>query len=199
MDAEIKKRIFEPFFTTKEKGKGTGMGLAAVYGVVKGHKGAITFYSEKGHGTTFKLLFPALDECAVLESFEAKSLPGANLNLRILFVDDEENIREMACEMLGSFGHQVVAAENGSKALEIYRSSWQSIDLVILDMIMPEMGGKETYIAMRAVNPRVKALLSSGYSLNGEAQQIIEEGVRGFVQKPFLSAQMQKAIQEAVL
>ena len=116
-------------------------------------------------------------------------MPGAK-KLNILFVDDEKIIREMAKEMFEYLGHMVVECENGRKAVDYYRTSWKSVDVVILDMIMPEMGGKEAFVAMRGINPRIKAVLSSGYSVDGEAQQIMNEGMVGFLQKPFRAEAM---------
>ncbi len=187
MNAEAKKHLFEPFFTTKEKGKGTGMGLPAVYGIVKSHKGAINVYSEPGRGTTVKIYLPASGAAGEPEDSKDHSPPvrASAKKLNILFVDDEKIIREMVKEMLEFLGHTVAECENGRKAVEYYRTSWESVDVVILDMIMPEMGGKEAFIAMRGINPRIKAVLSSGYSIDGEAQQILSEGVLGFIQKPF--------------
>ncbi|MDD5673121.1 MAG: response regulator [Chitinivibrionales bacterium] len=197
MDAETKKHVFEPFFTTKEMGKGTGMGLAAVYGIVKSHKGAIDVYSEPGHGTTFRLYFPVLNTVAKEQSPVAP--PSAvGKSLHVLFIDDEESVREMAAEMLRSFGHRVTVRENGKEGLVFYRKSWQSIDCVILDMIMPEMNGKDAFLAMREINPRIRAILSSGYSINGEAQEILDAGVLGFVQKPFRFDQIKSKIEEAM-
>jgi CheY-like chemotaxis protein len=187
MNAEAKKHLFEPFFTTKEKGKGTGMGLPAVYGIVKSHKGAINVYSEPGRGTTVKIYLPASGAAGEPEDSKdhSPSVRASAKRLNILFVDDEKIIREMVKEMLEFLGHTVAECENGRKAVEYYRTSWESVDVVILDMIMPEMGGKEAFIAMRGINPRIKAVLSSGYSIDGEAQQILSEGVLGFIQKPF--------------
>jgi PAS domain S-box-containing protein len=201
MDAEIQKHLFEPFFTTKEKGKGTGMGLPAVYGIVKLHKGAINVYSEPGRGTTFKIYLPAIgvtDGRANQQNPETGSVYKSPQGLNILFVDDEKLVREMAGEMLRILGHTVTECENGKKAVEYYRNSWKSVDLVILDMIMPEMGGKETFIAMREINPAVKAILSSGYSINGEAEKILTEGVRGFIQKPFSTNALTEMISEVM-
>ncbi|HUI93945.1 MAG TPA: response regulator [Chitinivibrionales bacterium] len=198
MDADTQKHIFEPFFTTKEIGKGTGMGLAAVYGIVKSHRGWINVYSEPGYGTACKLYFPAFDVEAAGEKEKKTSVGTAGQKLRILFIDDEKMIGEMAHDMLASLGHEVSVFNSAKKAVEHYKKSWQSIDLVIMDMIMPEMGGMETFVALQAINPSIRSLLSSGYSLAGEAQKIINKGVRGFVQKPFMFDQLQKAIEDAM-
>jgi PAS domain S-box-containing protein len=201
MDAEIQKHLFEPFFTTKEKGKGTGMGLPAVYGIVKLHKGAINVYSEPGRGTTVKIYLPAIgvtEDRADKQGTETASVYTSPQGLNILFVDDERLLREMAGEMLRFLGHTVIECENGKKAVEYYRHSWKSVDLVILDMIMPEMGGKETFIAMREINPAIRAILSSGYSIDGEAEKIMGEGVRGFIQKPFSTNALTEMMSEVM-
>ncbi|MBN2713557.1 MAG: PAS domain-containing protein [Planctomycetes bacterium] len=183
------KRIFEPFFTTKEVGKGTGMGLAAVYGTVKRHGGAINVYSEVGHGTTFRLYFPAQDQTTIQAEPKANTISVSG-EATVLVVEDEELLRDMAAEMLSSFGYTVSVADNGESALHYYRDRWHEIDLVILDMIMPKMNGSETYRAMKKINPGVKVLLASGYSINGTAKELLDEGVQGFIQKPFHAAEL---------
>jgi two-component system cell cycle sensor histidine kinase/response regulator CckA len=198
MDAETRSHLFEPFFTTKEKGKGTGMGLPAVYGIVKNHKGAIHVYSEPGRGTTIKIYLPAAGIEARDDQAEVPKMPAMNSKLNILFVDDEQMMREMAKEMLQGFGHTVLLCDNGQAAVDRYKESWKSIDLVILDIIMPVMGGRAAFTALRRINPKVKVILSSGYSMNDEAQQIIDEGALEFVQKPFNSSQIAEAIYHAM-
>jgi PAS domain S-box-containing protein len=183
MDEETRKRIFEPFFTTKEEGKGTGLGLAMVYGVVKNHGGFVHVYSEPGHGTTFRIHVPASGKPERREIAASESLCGGNE--LILVVDDEEQIRLLSKEMLESFGYQTLLAGNGEEAIEIYGERKDEIGLVILDMVMPKMGGHETYLKMRAINPDAKVLLSTGYSQKGKAQDILDSGVMGFIQKPY--------------
>ncbi len=185
MDEETQKRIFEPFFTTKEQGKGTGMGLAAVYGTVKSHKGAIQVQSNPEEGSVFSIYLPLVREKR-LDS-ETKTIPieSSLQDAHILFVDDEETVCEAISQILTLSGFKLTTKKNGKEALEFYKLNWPNIDLVILDMVMPEMGGKETFIAMREINPDVLAFLSSGYSINGEAQSILDEGVKGFLQKPY--------------
>lgn len=187
--------IFEPFFTTKEVGKGTGMGLASVYGTISQHGGSIHVYSEVGHGTTFRIYLP-------LESnptFQAKrktdviAAPGSGT---ILVVDDEELMRELGVDMLTSLGYTIKTADNGAAAIELYRKHWRQIDIVILDMIMPKMDGTEAYRAIKTINPDVKVLLASGYSINGEAQSLLAEGVQGFIQKPFDCAELSAKVSE---
>ena len=185
MSDEVKRHLYEPFFTTKPVGKGTGMGLASVFGTIKNHKGFIDVYSELGHGTTFKLYLPLADQPVTAEASSA-ALPKITSALRILLVEDEEILREMFVDMLKRGGHEIFEQENGRKALAFYSKNWKKIDLVILDMIMPEMDGSDAFRAMKKINPNIKALLSTGFSLNTEVQAILDEGVLGFIQKPFM-------------
>lgn len=183
MDKETLNRIFEPFFTTKERGRGTGLGLAMVYGVIKGHRGIINVYSEKGHGTSFSVYLPASRNREILEEQSAAQIEMGNGTL--LLVDDEEMILDVGSSLLDSLGYETIRAQGGVKAVEIYSRMHDRIDLVILDMIMPDMGGKETFDRLRKINPKAKVLLASGYSLNGQAREILERGCDGFIQKPF--------------
>ncbi len=183
MDKETLQRVFEPFFTTKDKGKGTGLGLAMVYGVVKNHGGSVQAYSEPGEGSTFKVYLPidGRPEANDASRYE----PPQSGNELILLVDDEDYILELAREMLETRGYRVLVAGDGQQAVEIYKKHNGGIDLVILDMIMPKMGGLETFLHMKKLDPRVKAILSTGYSQNGKAQEILDHGARGFLQKPY--------------
>ena len=183
MTKETVERIFEPFFTTKEKGKGTGLGLSMVYGVVKNHGGYVHVYSEPGEGSVFKVYLPANGKAEIKELPRNES--PANGTELVLVVDDEEPIRFLAKDTLESFGYSVLLAENGEQAVEIYKTRRNEIDLVVLDMIMPKMGGRETFLKLKAMNPDIKALLSSGYSQNEKAEEILNSGVSGFVQKPY--------------
>jgi len=184
MDKETLEHIFEPFFTTKGLAKGTGLGLASSYGIVKAHGGYIDVESEPGRGTTFSIYLPATQE----KSKPEKKDPAPEISVgsgTILFVDDEETILDLAIQMLSALGYNVLPAGSGEEALRLYKSYQDKIDLVILDMIMPQMGGGETFDRMRQINPHVKVLLSSGYSLDGQAQEILNRGCDGFIQKPF--------------
>ena len=185
MTDEVKRHLFEPFFTTKPIGKGTGMGLASVFGTVKNHNGVIDVYSELNQGTTFKLYLPLANQTTAAEMSTARPSKKCR-SLRALLVEDEEILREMFAAMLSSGGHVVVESENGRRALELYRQNWKTIDVVILDIIMPEMDGLDAFRAMKLINPKIKALLSSGFSLNKEVQTALDEGVLGFIQKPFM-------------
>ncbi|MDQ5985245.1 MAG: Sensor histidine kinase RcsC [Syntrophus sp. SKADARSKE-3] len=197
MDEKTRERIFDPFFTTKEMGRGAGLGLASVYGVVKGHKGIINVYSEKGHGTTFSICLPTSrkEEGGLGLGFEKKP---ANAPVTILIVDDEEIITDVTGELLRGLGYRVFIANSGKQAFDIYRDHGPDIDLVILDMIMPDMGGGEAFDRMKKINPAVKVILSSGYSMNELAKDIIESGARAFLQKPFLMDELSRSISEVL-
>jgi two-component system, cell cycle sensor histidine kinase and response regulator CckA len=183
MDEQTKQRLFDPFFTTKGMGRGTGLGLSSAYGIVKNHDGMITVYSEKGHGSTFNLYLPASDKAV----WEEKEPPGELTNGEgtILLVDDEELILEVGRPLLERLGYEVLVARSGKEAIAMYQENRDMIRLVIMDMVMPQMGGGETFDQLKAINPQVKVLLSSGYSINGQAQEILGRGCKGFIQKPF--------------
>ncbi len=177
----ILPRVFDPFFTTKERGRGTGLGLAASYGIIHNHGGAIEASSEVGRGSTFTIYLPASDETIVEERpVERHPAKGAG---SILLVDDEPMIIEVGRMMLARLGYSVTTAVDGSDAIEAYRTS--NTDIVILDMIMPDMGGGEVFDRLKAIDPEVKVILSSGYSLSGQTQEVFDRGCIGFIQKPF--------------
>ena len=184
-DDETKKRIFEPFFTTKEMGRGTGLGLASVYGIIKGHGGYINVHSQKDQGTTFAIYLPASAKEVRHEKAEPVVETVAKGTGTILLIDDEEMIIKVGEELLQELGYSVIAARSGEEAVKLYNKNRDKIDLVVMDMIMPGMGGGETFDRLKAVNPDVKVLLSSGYSINGQASKILERGCDGFIQKPF--------------
>lgn len=193
---ELLPRIFEPFFTTKERGKGTGLGLASVYGTVQNHRGAISVQTEPGRGSRFTLLLPLLESPAAGATPDASTL-RVPAERRVLVVEDEPLVGEMLVGMLQRFGYRADLAMDGVRALEIYREEWSRIDLVILDLVMPKMSGRDTFHAMKAVNPQVRVLLSSGYSVDGEAQQILNQGAFGFLQKPYQSKNLMAALADA--
>lgn len=183
MDEETQQRIFDPFFTTKKMGRGTGLGLASVYGIVKNHDGLINVYSKVDKGTTFTIYLPASDqEVAEETELSAKLIPGAGT---VLLVDDEQMMIDVAEKMIQHLGFTVLVALSGEEAINIYKENKDKIDVVLLDMLMPGMDGGEVYDRLKEINPGVRALLSSGYSLNGEAQNILSRGCDGFVQKPY--------------
>jgi CheY-like chemotaxis protein len=196
MDARTKERIFEPFFTTKSMGRGTGLGLAMAYGIMKGHGGMIHVYSEPTHGTTFSLYLPASDRDAVTDKQEAvQILKGTET---ILLVDDERTVLEVSSEIISSMGYKVFAAGSGQDALAIYLDNIESIQLVILDLIMPGMSGSETFDRLKQMNSEIKVLLSSGYGMNQNVQHIMDRGCRGFIQKPFNIGELSKKLREVL-
>ncbi len=192
IEAEIRDRIFEPFFTTKYRGRGTGMGLASVYGIVKGHGGHIQVSSEPGKGACFTVSLPAMNDRGEDPSVPA---PAASKIRTILLVDDEDFVREIGRDLLEHLGFSVVEAQNGEQAVALLAESGDMIDLVILDLIMPEMSGTETFDRLKRIDPAVRVLLSSGYSLEGEAQALLDRGCDGFIQKPFTIAQLKEKIE----
>jgi len=196
IDQDIIERIFEPFFTTKDVGKGTGLGLASAYGIIKNHNGIIRVYSEKNHGTTFNIYLPASDFEKVQDiEISTEMVKG---NEAILLVDDEKSTIQVEKLMLRQLGYQVVPALSGKEAIELYKEKMVDLDLVALDMIMPEMNGKDTYDALKKINPEVKVLLVSGYSLNKQIEELMEKGCNGFIQKPFDIKQLSHKLREVL-
>jgi len=187
MEKDVQQRIFDPFFSTKEPGKGTGMGLAAVYGTMKNHKGGLSVDSIPGNGTTFKLFFPLEandDERIVKDMVDGSSQEEKTMG-NILLIDDEEIIHSVVKSALADSGLNLSAYLNPLEAVEYFKSNSDKVDLVLLDMIMPEMGGLEVFKELKKINPSVQVLVVSGYSLNDDAQTILDEGGMGFLQKPF--------------
>lgn len=198
IDETIQHRIFDPFFTTKEMGRGTGLGLASAYGIIKSHGGIINVYSREGEGTTFNIFLPASERKIVKEKMLQKEiLKGTET---VLFVDDEEMIIDVGRAVLEKLGYEVLTAKSGKEAIEIYKINPKKIDMVILDMVMPETGGGDTYEKLRDINPDIKVLLSSGYSIDGQAGEILSRGCDGFIQKPFdikiLSLEIRKILDQ---
>jgi CheY-like chemotaxis protein len=183
MSKEVQARIFEPFFTTKDTGKGTGLGLASVYGIIKGHGGYIDVESAPNKGATFSIYLPSSDK--QMETIKKQSKQVENGSGTILLVDDEVLVLEVGAKLLQKLGYTVVEANNGKTAIELFKERRESIDLVILDMIMPEIGGGEVYDQIKGINSDVKVLLSSGYSIDGQAAEILQRGCDDFIQKPF--------------
>jgi CheY-like chemotaxis protein len=197
IDNSIRDRIFDPFFTTKERGRGTGLGLASAYGIIKNHGGFIKVYSEVGKGAAFNIFLPASVELKAVskDEPEARVLRGSET---LLLVDDEDIILDVGTLMLEELGYTVLRAPNGYKALEVYAQNKDDIRLVILDMIMPDMSGAQVFDALRHMDSQVRILLSTGYSVNGQASEILKKGCNGFIQKPFKLDQLSCKIRDII-
>ena len=194
MDKNTQQRIFEPFYTTKEMGRGTGLGLAAVYGIIKSHGGYINVDSVVGAGTTFTIFLPATPkEFSKTIKTEDRSEKGNGV---ILIVDDEEMVLKIGIKMLKKLGYTVLEANCGKEAIEIFKEKCSEIDLLILDMIMPNMGGGEVFDKIKQIDTDAKVLLSSGYSVDGKANDILNRGCDGFIQKPFSIKELSLKIKE---
>lgn len=206
MDGKTMERIFDPFFTTKEMGRGTGLGLASVYGIIKGHAGYIDVESDKGKGTTFSIYLPAVDLKSTEPGVERKGNEGIQKGRgTVLLVDDEEVVLDVGRDLLKALGYRVLTAKSGKEGIAIMGNARRAegtgqkvIDFVLLDMVMPGMGGSETYDNLKAIDPDVKVILSSGYCINGEATKILEKGCDGFIQKPFRLAELSRTIRTAL-
>ncbi len=196
MDEKDMKRIFDPFFTTKEMGRGTGLGLASAYGIIKGHGGYIDVESEKGHGTTFRIYLPATEK--KVERSLKTAEPIIVGTGTVLLVDDEAMVLDVGVKVLERLGYTVLQAKGGREAVGVYEQNQDKIDMVILDMIMPDIGGGETYDKIKVINPNVKILLSSGYSIDGQAKEILARGCNGFIQKPFTMKELSQNISKVL-
>lgn len=194
MDETTQKRVFEPFFTTRELGRGSGLGLASAYGIIKHHGGAIEVSSEKGRGTTFTIYLGASGKKPVKEKKISTSPQKGSET--ILLVDDQDMILDTCGEVLRTLGYTVIPAKSGNEALEIYTRAKEAVDLVILDMVMPGLSGSATYDKLKETHQQVKVLLASGYSIDGQASQILERGCNGFIQKPFDIQTLSQKIRE---
>ncbi len=195
MPEEIKARIFEPFFTTKAPGEGTGLGLAMAYSIVRDHCGIINCYSEQGKGTTFTVYFPAMEGQSLPEGLEEREEIPQGKEV-ILVVDDEEVVLEIARDMLTFLGYKVFTANSGREALRLYKELKDGIDLVLLDIVMPEMGGERVFEELRGLNPRQKIVLMSGFGINGFSIPLLEQGKILYLQKPFSAKALAKTVRE---
>jgi signal transduction histidine kinase/ActR/RegA family two-component response regulator len=194
MDKETQECIFDPFFTPKKLGHGTGLGLASVYGLIKGHGGYIDVDSDLGRGTTFTVYLPATDEKVEKTIEPAQQIVKGNGT--ILLVDDEDRVIDVGTKLLKKLGYTVFEARSGKEAIEIYKENKDKIALVFLDMVMPDVGGGEAYDRMKEINPNVKVLLSSGYDIDSEAKSILARGCDAFILKPFGMGEVSAKIRE---
>ncbi len=199
MDEGTLARIFEPFFTTKGMGRGTGLGLASVYGTIKNHGGFIHVESEPGQGTVFHIHLPASMSTVKETNVSVSAVPFQGKGEKILLVDDEEMILDVGEQMLEKLGYGVITANRGEAAVEISKREKDGIAMVILDMIMPGMGGGETYDRLKEIKKDAKVLLSSGYSIDGQAREILDRGCSGFIQKPFNLETLSRMVRKVLI
>jgi two-component system cell cycle sensor histidine kinase/response regulator CckA len=192
---ENRQKIFEPFFTTKQQGKGTGLGLSAVYGIVKNHHGAISVYSEPGSGTVFHILLPGSDDNADVFAENETITKGTG---NILLVEDEEFIRITAKSMLEDMGYTVILAENGKAGVDLFKKELKNIDLIILDMVMPVMNGREVFEMMKDMDENVKVIISSGFLKPADVSEIRRIGLSGFIRKPYFKEELSRVVADVL-
>lgn len=207
MDEATRERIFEPFFTTKEVGKGTGLGLSIVYGIIKQHNGYINCYSELGRGAAFKIYIPVFKTAAVSEAKPADTaeIPLLRGTETMLLAEDEESVRKLTKDVLEEFGYKVVEAADGEEAVSIFMENKNIVQLLLLDVIMPKMSGREVYEKIKKIKPDIKLLMTSGYSADfiGKKGMLLvdstlrEEGLN-FLAKPMSLANLLKKVREAL-
>jgi CheY-like chemotaxis protein len=186
-------KIFDPFFTTKKQGSGTGLGLAAAYATIQQHNGAITVSSRLNEGTTFKIILPLSEEPPENNSTNETIYTGHGT---VLLADDEEVMRLVGKGLLEKFGYNVILAENGSKAAEIYKNEKDKIDLVILDMIMPVMSGRDCFFEIKKINPGAKIIIASGFIQSRDLTELQKNGLNAFIHKPFRSHELSRIAAE---
>jgi len=197
MDEETQRQIFEPFFTTKGVGKGTGLGLSTVYGIIRQHGGHIEVRSTKGKGTTFDIYLPRCEQCTPSSS-ESPELLTAPQAVTILVAEDDNDVRELVTRILQDAGHQVFTASNGERAIEVFAAHPDEISLVLLDMVMPGLGGKEALERIREIRPDVPALISSGYSFDAVHNRFVPAAGMHLIRKPYLRNDLLHAIDKAL-
>jgi PAS domain S-box-containing protein len=194
MEEEIISRIFDPFFTTKERGQGTGLGLATTYGILKGHKGMVKVESKPGKGSAFMFFLPAQKAKAERLKKDEEKTAIINGKGTILLVDDEQGVVEVCSEMVETLGYHVKAVSSGKEAIDTITSGKDRIDLVILDLVMPYMSGQQVFEKIRAIDPDIKIIVSSGYSREEEIEKMMQKGCDGYILKPFDMATLSKKL-----
>jgi CheY-like chemotaxis protein len=197
MGKEVQARLFEPFFTTKPLGHGTGMGLASVRGTVQAHGGAIGVTSEEGRGSCFRLYLPLARDSATGTFLTPLEVPRLR-RLHVLLVEDEPLVREQVQRSLLALGHEVESAGGGREALRLFETGARPFDVVLLDVVMADLGGRDTFRALRRLRPEQRVLVTSGFALDGEVQVLLDEGANAFLPKPFLRAQLVRALVAAL-
>ena len=196
MDEETMGKIFDPFFSTKFTGR--GLGLAALLGIVRGHKGAVRVYSELNRGTTFKLLFPASEKAAVPLADQAEERSDWKGSGTVLIIDDEETIRAVTKQMLEMMGFSVLTANDGRAGLVVYQDRMDDIVCVLLDLTMPHMGGEETLRQLRQIRGKISVILSSGYNEQEVMERFSGKQVTGFIQKPYSSSTLKEKLRDVL-
>lgn len=196
MDSQTVEKAFQPFFTTKTKGMGTGLGLTSAYSIVKNHRGYIMIDSKLGVGTTIHIYLPAITQMAQGQTRQSRELLKGNET--ILLVDDEAIIADTTKEILEMLGYRMMLAGSGQEAVAVFMEKGPQIDLVILDMVMPGMGGVKVFEALRTMNPGIGIILYSGYSVNSEIQSLLDQGNCRFIQKPFGIEDLSQKIREVI-
>ncbi len=191
---EIRKKVFEPFFTTKDPGKGTGLGLASVYGTVNEHGGVVHLDSVMGKGTVFSLYFPISAQAASMEGLAVKAVEDEKFHGTVLFIDDEDIVRAIGAELLKSLGLNVLLAGSGHEALDLIKQHRDEISLILLDMVMPELNGKECYMEILKIMPEANVVLCSGFTPDADIRELEGKGVKGFISKPFYMANLREAM-----
>jgi PAS domain S-box-containing protein len=194
MDAATQKKIFDPFFTTKFTGR--GLGMSAMLGIVRGHQGALRIYSEPGEGTTIKVVFPTSGDSVVVLEPSVDVTAQAQFSGTALVIDDEETVREVACMMLEDIGFKVITAHDGLHGVEVFRQHQEEVVLVMLDMTMPKMGGEACFSQLKAIQPDVHVVLSSGYNEQDATSRFAGKGLAGFLQKPYTPEALEEKVQE---
>ncbi len=198
MDGETLNHIFEPFYTTKDEGKGTGLGLSVIHGIITAHKGMINVYSELGKGTEFKIYLPLSEKVHIKDITNSKTSENYFGNEGILLVDDEEIIRSMGTALLEDLGYTVYTADNGASALEVYKENRKKIAVVVLDVVMPIMGGMECLKKLKILNPELKVIIASGFSRSDTSSDFKKNGAEDFIDKPYRQITLAEAIKKAL-